>query len=582
MDGPGARSFAFGPFHFDPLRGLLRNGSERLELRPKCQAVLQYLLANPQRTVAKDELLDAVWGKVVVTEDSLVQCIGDIRQALGDDGQRVIRTIPRRGYLFVPSVSEIDAGASGAPLVDVPVPASNAVGSPFERPARRRARMSAPVLAGLFGLTAVALLISAAWGWNGVAAALSRNADLRSHAIAVLPQVNIDGDPVQEHLALGITSDLSTDLARVPGFLVISPGTALAFRDRRVGVADAAREFGVRYVVDGSVQRLSEDVRVNLRLIDAHTGAQKWAERFQGPRTDLPQLQVDVIRRIAQTLQIRLLESEAERIAREHTANPDAHDLTMRGWALWERRRPSDNAQAQALFRQAVALDPGDPLAWVGLANTLLSALDAGWTDDRPAALDQARQAMGRADAIGPRQHDAGAGRGHVLFFGGDIEAALAAFDQEVEADPGNALAHVWRGRMLISLGRAGEAIAAIERAMALSPRDVDMSLFCRSLAHAHFSQARYGEAADWAHKAVGLSPDDVKGHALLAAASALRAGPSTAAGELEQVRRLQPGFDSVAAFRQGLTPGERRTFDATPRFWEGLHAAGLPMASGG
>jgi TolB-like protein/DNA-binding winged helix-turn-helix (wHTH) protein/Tfp pilus assembly protein PilF len=595
MDAAGPPRYVFDRFQFDPLRGQLRSGSEAIDLRPKCQAVLGYLLAHPGRLVGKDELLGAVWGKVVVTEDSLVQCVGEIRQVLGDDGQRFIRTIPRSGYLFVAEVSEVSAhhagdGPPAAPPGPPPPPPTAPPPAPAPAPPRRWSERVAgrlvarPVLALpiLLALAAAALLWAAAPGRSVVASVFSSRAAPRPLSIAVVPLTNIDGDPAQEYLAQGITGDLATDLGQLPGALVISRNSA---RDYQGGSADArvvARELGVRYVVAGSVQRLRDDVQVHLRLIDGETGAQQWAERFQGPRADLPRLQLDVVRRIAQTLQIRLLESEAERISRERPRNPDAQDLLMRGWALWERRRAADNAQARASFEQALALDPAYSLAWVGLANTHLSDLHSGWTDDRQASLDRAREAMERAYAVGPRHRDVNAGRGYVLFFTGDVESALAAFDQEIEANPGNALAHVWRGLMLVSLGRAAEAIPAIQRGMTLSPRDVDLPMFYRSMAHACFSLSRYGEAAAWAQKAVGLSPGYVKGHAFLAAAAALQGDPTTAAGAVDRVRSLQPKFDSVASFRQSLMPGELRMFDATPRFYEGLHNAGLPTAQAG
>jgi tetratricopeptide (TPR) repeat protein len=249
----------------------------------------------------------------------------------------------------------------------------------------------------------------------------------------------------------------------------------------------------------------------------------------------------------------------------------------MRGWALWERRQPADNAKARELFTQALSADPYFSLAWVSVANTHVSDLHAGWSANRQESLRQAEQAVNQAYEIGPRHRDVNAVRGYVLFFQGDIELALAAFDREIETNAGNPLAHAWRGLMLISLGRPAEAVPSIEQAIVLSPRDVDLNVFYRSMAHAAFSMGRFGEAVSWSQKAVAHSPKYAKGYAFLAAAAALNGDSATAAGAIDNFRSLQPGSNSVAAFRQSMMRGETRMFDGTPRFWEALQIAGLP-----
>jgi TolB-like protein/DNA-binding winged helix-turn-helix (wHTH) protein/Tfp pilus assembly protein PilF len=572
MNAPGPRCFAFGRFRLDPVHGELSSCGASIDLRPKALAVLHYLLEHPQRVVGKDELLAAVWGKVVVTDDSLVQCVREIRQALGDTDQRLIRTIPRSGYLFADEVTP-----------EVPMPLGErgaATGAPTEAaPSRwpavaKRLRGSRSFAAGA---AAAVLALAVAGSIAFRSGAPQPGAATPPLSIVVMPLANIDGDPEHEYFAAGLTSDLATDLGRLPDGHVISYGSARAYRGRAVDARQVGQELGVRYVLEGSVQRLGDQVRVNLRLVDAASGAQRWAERFDASRAELPQLQAGILRHIGQTLEVRLLESEAERSVRERSINPDARDLLMHGWALWERRRPADNAQARELFRRALDVDPNFSLAWVGIANTHISDLHAGWTDERQSALDQAGQVLERAYAIGPRHRDVNFGRGTVLFFQGDIEAALAAFDREIEANAGNALAHVWRGLMLISLGRAAEAVPAVQRGMALSPRDIDLNVFYRSLAHAEFSLGHFDEAVAWSRKAVGHSPSYAKGYAFLAAAAALQGDRATAVGALEAFRRLQPKVGSNAAFRNSMMPGEVRMFDATPRFWEGLREAGLP-----
>jgi TolB-like protein/DNA-binding winged helix-turn-helix (wHTH) protein/Tfp pilus assembly protein PilF len=572
MNAPGPRCYAFGRFRFDPLHGELTRGAARIELRPRSLAVLQYLLAHPHRLVTKEELLEAVWGKVVVTEDSLVQCVREIRQALGDTDQRLIRTIPRGGYVFAGDVSEQLAAPFGEPARPATIAEAGRAAS--SRLAAMGRGWWIAAVSGLAAATVVtALVVRGPAGEPGSAT----RATAAPLSIVVLPLDNIDRDPAYDYFADGLTTDLTTDLGRIPTSFVLSFNTARAYRGREVDSRQVGRELGVRYVLEGSVQRLNGDVRVNLRLVDAESGAQRWAERFEAPRSDLPRMQADIVRRVAGTLKAQLLEAAADRSARERTVNPTAQDLIMRGWALWDRRRPADNVAARDLFTQATQADPKSSLAWVGLANTHVSDLHAGWSDDREASLNAAAQAVSVAYDVGPRHRDVNAVRGYVLFFEGNVESALAAFDEEIENNAGNALAHVWRGLMLITTGRPAEALPSIERAIALSPRDVDLNVFFRSMAHANFSLGRFGEAQAWSQKAVGHSAGYAKGYAFLAASAALNGDGGTAAKAAESVMRLQPKYSSVAAFRQTLMPGELRMFDATPRFWEALQKAGLP-----
>ena len=394
-------------------------------------------------------------------------------------------------------------------------------------------------------------------------------------SIAVLPLANIDGDPAHESFANGLTSDLTTDLSRIPTSFVISHDSARGYNGKQVDARQVGRELGVRYVLEER---------------PAAAGRRARQPAARGHRR----------RRATLGGAIRGTACRASADAGRHCPahRPDTRDQAAGGggrsqrarahvrsrctgsadaWlGLWERRRPADNAAARKLFGQALAADANFSLAWVGLANTHLADLHSGWSDDRDSSLHEAEQAMSRAYEIGPRHREVNAGRGYVLFFQGDIELALAAFDREIETNAGNALAHVWRGLMLITLGRPAEALPSIEHAIALSPRDVDLNVFYRSMAHAYFSLGRFDEAVSWSQKAVAHSPKYAKGYAFLAAGAALAGDSTRAADAVEAFRRLQPKYDSVAAFRNAMMRGERRMFDATPQFWEALQKAGL------
>jgi adenylate cyclase len=195
-------------------------------------------------------------------------------------------------------------------------------------------------------------------------------------SIVVLPFANLGNDPEQQYFADGITEDLTTDLSRLSDMLVISRNTAFTYQGKTVDVKQIGRELGVRYVLEGSVRRVSDQVRLNVQLIDADSGAHLWADRFETDRANLAQAQDDITGRLAQTLNLEMVEAAASRIEQEGVVDPDARDLNMRGWACWNRPRSAINQQeAQRAFEQALEIDPGSIDARIGIASVLAANL---------------------------------------------------------------------------------------------------------------------------------------------------------------------------------------------------------------
>jgi TolB-like protein/class 3 adenylate cyclase len=218
-------------------------------------------------------------------------------------------------------------------------------------------------------------------------------------SIVVLPFTNLSSNPDQEYFADGITDDLTTDLSRISGSFVIARNTAFTYRGKAVDIKQIGRELGVRYILEGSVRRDGDKVRVNAQLIDAEEGAHVWADRFDKGQTDVFELQNDVTRRIAQALHLELIRAESQRARRTHTDNPDAIDLAMRGWATFYRPRSREQiAQARDLFEQALRVDPQSAEALLGLSRTLTIAVLAQWSD--ASADDLARRSGRDAGAL--------------------------------------------------------------------------------------------------------------------------------------------------------------------------------------
>jgi TolB-like protein/DNA-binding winged helix-turn-helix (wHTH) protein len=291
----------FGRYVLDLERGCLRAGNEEISLRPKTFEFLRYLAGNPGRLVSKDELLAAVWPNVVVTEDSLFQCVAELRRALADE--HLIKTVARRGYRF-----DVAVEPCGPQPAD-PSSLSVTRGEPptAGKPAGRRAIMLATI--GAFGILAAAL--GATW-WLG-----SRDHPSLPPSIMVLPFHNLGGDPEQDYVAAGITADLTTDLSRLPGAIVIAHATALTLKGRTVDARQVGRDFNVRYLLEGSVHRSGNEIRVNVQLIDAGSGAHLWAERFEREREQVVAWQNEILGRIANTLNLRLTRSDRARTAQQ-------------------------------------------------------------------------------------------------------------------------------------------------------------------------------------------------------------------------------------------------------------------------
>jgi adenylate cyclase len=288
---------------FNAAGGLLRGRQgEDIPLRPQSLAVLRHLAVNSGHVVSKDELMDVVWPGIAVTDNSLSQCISEIRKAIGDDRQVVLRTVARRGYRLVietvPPELLPDEAPSGhetalaSPLRQETVPAPEAA------PPRGTGRRFALIL-----VAAIAVIgaVAAALVWT------SRREVPASLSIAVLPFADLSEAPEQAYLANGFTDDLTAELARVPGLFVVSRNAARAYAASELAPAAIAEELGVRYLLEGSVRRLGDDMRINAHLVDAATVGQIWAERFEGRFADVFGLQDQVTARIVDALQLKLV-----------------------------------------------------------------------------------------------------------------------------------------------------------------------------------------------------------------------------------------------------------------------------------
>ena len=298
----------FGDARLDLRRKVLERKGAIVQVRPRTFALLCYLAGNRDRVVSKDEILAAVWRRRIVSDDTLTQTIKDVRRVIEDHDAIILRTIPKRGFLFTGDSAKGSIGGD-APEVGEPAQAT-----PAREPRPPEPKRRFPLASILAGIIAFAVIIVGAWRFLGAnSIAPSEAAHL---SIVVLPFKNLSGDPRQDYFADGVTDNLTTDLSRIHDSFVIASTTAFTYRGKTVDVKEIGEQLGVRYVLEGSVQRDQDRMRVNAQLIDAQSGAHLWADRFDEDVANLFTLQDQVVARLANTLGIELVKAEAGKGAR--------------------------------------------------------------------------------------------------------------------------------------------------------------------------------------------------------------------------------------------------------------------------
>jgi TolB-like protein/class 3 adenylate cyclase len=398
-------------------------------------------------------------------------------------------------------------------------------------------------------------------------------------SIVVLPFSNIGGDPEQEYFVDGVTESLTTDLSRIAGSFVIARNTAFTFKGKPVDVKTIGRELDVRYVLEGSVQRGGERMRINVQLIDAASGKHLWAERFERPVADLFALQDEIVARLANALQVQLIAAEARRAERAPT--PDSMDLYFQGMS-WINRGPSAEslAQAVALFQRALALDPVNVDALSGLAMVNFNV--AGWgrwgrlTDDSAARLAAAEATAAKALSLAPDNAFAHLIMGLVLGFTKRAEEGTAECERALALDRNLAAAHAMIGLYKVLLGRAEEAESEVQDALRLSPRDTWAFAWLCFVGMAKILLDRPEQAVVWLRRSIEYNRNFPPGHFYLAAALARlgRMDEARAAGKAGLA--LDPQF-TIARFR-GLPESDNPIYLAQrEQLLNGMRKADLP-----
>jgi TolB-like protein/cytochrome c-type biogenesis protein CcmH/NrfG len=491
--------FSFGEYRIDLERRELWHVETRVHVEPQVFDLLVYLVQNRDRVVSKDDLIASVWRDRIVSESTLTSRINSARKVIGDSGadQKLIRTVPRKGFRFVGAVR---MQASGA----------------VSEPAARQPHDGAPEPAHL---------------------ALPERP-----AIAVLPFTNMSGDRQQEYFSDGISEDIITALSKLRWFFVIARNSSFMYKGKAVHLKQVAEELGVGYVVEGSVRKAGDRVRITAQLNDVTTGSHIWAERYDRNLADVFAVQDEITDAIVAAIEPQLYAAENFHARRKLPNSMDAWDLVMRALSHYWRVTPQDNVVAQALLEKAIAIDPNYGQALGVLATSHSFGAHMGWEDMATAVPVAERAALAaiKIDSEDPWAHNA---LGGAYLAMRRLDDALAEFEVALQLNPNFSLAQGFYGLALTYCGRWQEADAAARRALRLSPRDPFSAIYYGVAAYAQFTGRNYDEAIALSREAIRERGDFVGALRVITAAAGMAGYADIAAGTLQELRRTQPNI---------------------------------------
>jgi TolB-like protein/cytochrome c-type biogenesis protein CcmH/NrfG len=484
--------FNFDNHFLDTDRRELRRGSELVAMQPQVFDLLVHLLKHRDRVVSRDNLIALVWGGRIVSDSTLDSRINAARSAIGDNGreQRLIRTIPRKGVRFVGTVSG---------------PCEAKASPPAEQPRPALALPDRP-------------------------------------AIAVLPFDNMSGDREQEYFSDGISEDIITALSKLRWFFVIARNSSFTYKGKPVHMRQVAAELGVRYVLEGSVRRSGDRVRITAQLNDTATGSHIWAEHYDRELIDVFAVQDEITDAIVAAIEPQIYAAENFRSRRKPPNSVDAWDLVMRALSHhWRVTRP-DSLAAQALLERAIAIDPNYGQALALFATNHMFGVHLGWTDLATAApaAEKAALAAISADSEDAWAHTA---LGSVYFSTRRLDHSLAEFELALQLNPNFSLAQGYYALALSYTGRWMDAYAATQRAIRQSPRDPSSAIYYGVAAYAQFVGRNYQEAIALAREATRQRGDLTGAYRVLTVAAGMTGQTELARSALQELRRTQPNI---------------------------------------
>jgi adenylate cyclase len=525
--------FLFDNYALDTDRRELRQGAVAVPVEPKVFDLLAYLIENRERVASKDDLIAAIWGGRIVSESALTSRINAARCAIGDTGaeQRLIKTFTRRGLRFVGAVREeaktetVSVGAPGETVTPLPKPELSLPGKP---------------------------------------------------SIAVLPFANLNGDPQQDYFSDGITEDITTELSRFSELLVIGRHSAFQHKGKAVDLREVGRELNARYLLEGSVRRSGDRIRITAQLIDAETGAHRWAERYDRELHDVFAVQDEVARAIVTILAAHVNRAEIERALLKPPSAWEAYDHYLRGAAAfflhYTRRTTASLYDARRQLEHCLAIDPDYARAYAMLSLTHIHVYVEPFDGEylSPAALDRALELAKTAVDLDPGLPQARAQLGAVLIWKRQHDAGIAEFGRAIALNR-NFIDYRYAQALMYAgeAARATEVLEADTRLESFQP----LILATNYAGQANYVLKRYGEAVRLLREVASRLPNLQWPHLWLAGAYAHSGHLEEAQAEAAEVLRVNPGFTIESWKRLNVFKDPK---DAAHRL-DGLREAGLP-----
>lgn len=488
-----ATMYRFGPYRLDPQAGILFRGNEPVALGKRAVALLQLLIGRKGMPVSKQELVDAAWPGLSVEDSNLTVQIAALRRLFEkeDGSEPWIETMSRRGYRYVgPAVVTDEEGASATSYAEF---------------------LARPVL-------------------------------------AVLPFENMSSDPEQTYFVDGLTEDIITALSLWRSFPVIARNSTIAFRGGAVNIRKVGRSLGARYVLEGSVRKSGDRIRVSAQLVDTVTSHQVWAETFDRQLTDLFKLQDDLTKKIAAIVAPELERAEYRRSLAQRPQNLDAWYFVQRGTTELDEYTREGNIRAREMFTRAIELDPNYGRAFAGVALSYNRDLMLGYAGSRETAVENALKNARKAVALDRSDSFAHSVLAMAYIWNGQQFEAKLLFERSVELNPSHGYARASLGNILDLMGQSEEGISMMEDGLRLNPDAPNMRHIHTFLARALIRAHRYDDAVESARRGIGADAQNPNAHYLLAAGLAHLCRFEEAAAALYRCERIQPGFVAARA----------------------------------
>jgi TolB-like protein len=521
----------FEDLALDTDRRELRRGADLVPIEPQAFDLLELLIRNRARVVSKRDLIEAIWAGRTVSEAALTTCVNAVRRAVGDNGeaQRLIKTLPRKGIRFVGAVREEEGPAERTPPPAALEPSKPALALP-DKP-----------------------------------------------SIAVLPFTNMSGDPEQDYFADGIAEEVITALSRCASLFVIARNSSFTYKGKAVDVRQVGRELGVRYVLDGSVRRGGNRLRITGQLVDAASGSQIWADRFDGDSSDVFDLQDRISESVAGAIEPTLHLAEIARSRRKPESSLDAYDLYLRALQLEHRFTEDSLAEAIGCLERAVAIDASFAPAMALAAYCYAERAFQAWATDYEAEAAEAKRLANRALELDPQNGDVLWMSAFAIgFLGGETVRSKELFERSLAINPNSSIAltmSCWPDRVLGDIATMRERLA---RARRLSPRDPREWMMSTTTAMMHAWHQEFPAAVAWAEKAIRQNPRALPALRTLAISLVHCHQVERAKAIVREILRIDPTF-TVSGWQRQRAPQYR---DNNPRWQfilDAYRAAGVP-----